>query len=69
MSVSIGKLAYECLGEEHPLQVLKSGAGYYIGTFSNEEGPVSRESEEYFRTENQATLALANGSWTQRSEP
>ncbi|EIX9082287.1 TPA: hypothetical protein PFE07_002572 [Kluyvera cryocrescens] len=47
------------------LQILKSGRGFYIGT-ANEMGPVSRESEEYFRTQAKATKALENGTWTQR---
>ena len=31
--------AKRILGEEHELRVLKSGAGYYIGTASDEDGP------------------------------
>lgn len=42
-----------------------SGRGYYIGT-ANNEGPVSRESEEYFRTCGSAVSALENSTWTQR---
>lgn len=48
MNNSTGILAAES-GFTLPLQVLKSGRGYYIGT-ANHEGPVSRESEEYFST-------------------
>ena len=48
-----------------PLEILKSGRGYYIGTQCC-EGPVSRESEEYFKKYEQAELALKNGTWTQR---
>ncbi len=44
-----------------PLEILKSGRGYYIGTQCS-EGPVSRESEKY----EQAERALKNGTWTQR---
>ncbi|WP_446498740.1 hypothetical protein [Escherichia coli] len=39
--------------------------GYYIGTQCS-EGPVSRESEEYFKKYEQAERALKNGTWTQR---
>ncbi|EIC4005151.1 hypothetical protein OHD41_19205 [Escherichia coli] len=48
-----------------PLQILSSARGYYIGT-QCDEGPVSRESEEYFRNYEQAVRALENGIWTQR---
>ncbi|ELV5049180.1 hypothetical protein SHB66_004670 [Salmonella enterica] len=64
MNNSTGILAAES-GFTLPLLVLKSGRGYYIGT-ANHEGPVSRESEEYFRTHNKAVLALITGSWAQR---
>lgn len=47
------------------LEILKSGRGYYIGTQCS-EGPVSRESEEYFKKYEQAERALKNGTWTQR---
>lgn len=50
------------------LQVLKSGAGHYIGT-ADETGPVSRESEEYWATREEADAALAAGRWTQRNWP
>ncbi|EPD6659021.1 hypothetical protein ACSC9L_004222 [Escherichia coli] len=46
-------------------QILSSARGYYIGT-QCDEGPVSRESEEYFRNYEQAVRALENGIWTQR---
>ncbi|WP_427880112.1 hypothetical protein [Escherichia coli] len=48
-----------------PLEILKSGRGYYIGTQCS-EGPVSRESEEYFKKYEQAERTLKNGTWTQR---
>jgi len=50
------------------LEVLRSGAGYYIGT-SDDEGPVSRESNEYFRSAKAAQAALASGKWTQKMYP
>lgn len=60
-----GKLAREELGERLPLEVLKSAAGFYLGTAS-EDGPVSRESLEYWPSSAQALHALAVGDWTQR---
>jgi len=50
-----------------PLQVLKSAAGFYIGT-ADEMGPMSRDSVEYWPTEDQAQTALDAGrdAWTQR---
>lgn len=66
----IGMLAYEILGQRLPLQVLKSAGGFYLGT-ANESGPVSRESLEYWPTNEAAADALAGGQecWTQRTEP
>ena len=64
---SIGKLALQYCAVRLRLEVLKSNAGFYIGTF--DDGPCSRESVEYFATKDQAERALAAGSWTQRSEP
>ena len=51
-----------------PLQVLKSNAGFYIGT-ADAEGPVSRDSAEYWRTASQAQTALDNNAFTQRETP
>lgn len=58
-----GKLA-ALIGRNLPLQVLKSNAGFYIGT-ADEEGPCSRESNEYWPSRDGADKALASGSWTQ----
>ena len=65
-----GKLAQEFAGLRLPLTVMRSAAGYYLGT-GDEEGPVSRESLEYWGTEAEAETALAsNGEgWTQRDTP
>ncbi|MCO2079432.1 hypothetical protein IPC264_20030 [Pseudomonas aeruginosa] len=60
-----GKLALAHLGLELPLQVLMSNAGFYIGTI-DEEGPVSRESAEYYPSRKLAQQALDNGTWSQR---
>lgn len=47
------------------LQVLKSNAGYYIGTMEDSGMPVSRESIEYFDTQTEAFSALRNNTFTQ----
>lgn len=66
--VKIGQLAKEYCNRELPLQVMKTNAGYYIGTCSD-EGPCSRESAEYWRHHSDAQEALDNGTFTQRDEP
>ncbi|HHQ4020317.1 TPA: hypothetical protein ACSPY6_001691 [Pseudomonas aeruginosa] len=58
-----GKRALAHLRLELPLQVLMSNAGFYIGTL-DEEGPVSRESVEYYSSRELAQQALDNGTWT-----
>ncbi len=63
-----GLLAKTYCDKELELGVYGSGAGFYIGTFSD-EGPCSRESNEYFRTREKAVAALANGEWTQKQYP
>lgn len=65
--VSGGLLAAKFAGLSLPLRVLRSDAGFYIGT-ANEEGPVSRESVEYFATAELAERALEQGSWSQREQ-
>ena len=64
-----GQLAHEILGVTLPVTVLQSGNGYYLGTHSPEEGPISRESLEYFPTAAAAAKALDTGDWTQRDHP
>lgn len=65
-----GKLALEHCGWRLPLQVLRSAAGFYLGTF-DESGPVSRESVEYWGSEAEAEAALASNppTWTQKEYP
>jgi len=63
-----GQLARTICNVSLPLEVQKSARGFYIGT-ANDEGPVSRESVEYWRTLQDAESALANGSWTQKTNP
>jgi hypothetical protein len=65
---AIGKLALECCNKILPLEVLKSNAGFYIGTVDI-EGPCSRESVQYFQTQEQAEAALETGKWTQKMYP
>lgn len=62
-----GLLALTYAGKRLPLQVLRSAAGHYIGTF--DDGPVSRESVEYFPTDEAARHALEIGAWTQQRHP
>lgn len=62
-----GLLALAYVGKSLPLQVLRSAAGHYIGTF--DDGPVSRESVEYFPTREAARHALETGAWTQLQHP
>lgn len=50
----------------YPIEVLRSGAGYYIGQFCPEEGPISRLSEQYWKKEADAQAALKSGNWTKR---
>ncbi|WJV25662.1 MULTISPECIES: hypothetical protein [Pseudomonas] len=63
-----GQLALIYSGQLLPLQILSSNAGYFIGTADN-EGPVSRESVEYFASRDQACRAFARGQWQQRDHP
>lgn len=67
-SVRVGALAKQFCGKSLPLQVLKSAAGWYIGT-ADEEGPCSRESVEYWSTQASADEALASGAWNQKPNP
>lgn len=61
-------LALAATGQKLPLQVLESQRGFYIGAADN-EGPVSRESEEYWPSSILAGEALQHGGWTQRARP
>lgn len=63
-----GQLAYCELGLILPVQVLRSAAGYYLGTLNEYDLPASRESVEYYNTQGQAERALASGNWTQRND-
>ena len=65
---SIGHLALVHVGKRLPLQVCHSAAGHYIGT-RDTEGPVSRESCQYFRSYAAAQRALERGGWSQLATP
>lgn len=65
---SFGQLALFYTGKFLPLQVLHSAAGHYIGT-RDSEGPVSRESCEYFRSQSAAERALQRSGWSQLANP
>ena len=56
-------------GYDLAIRVLSSRAGYYIGTFSETHGVVSRESREYYPTQQLAEEAFRKGTWTQRRNP
>ncbi|ABJ13856.1 hypothetical protein PA14OR_4835 [Pseudomonas aeruginosa] len=65
ITMQYGKLALAHLSLELPLQVLMNkNRAYYIGT-SDEEGPASRESVEYYPSRELAQQALDHGTWTQ----
>lgn len=64
-NTGFGRLSFEMDGIRRPLQILKSEKGYYLGTF-DDEGPVSRESNEYWLTQEIAADAFKSGNWTQK---
>jgi hypothetical protein len=64
----IGYLALTYVSQRLPLQVRQSAAGHFIGT-ADDNGPVSRESVEYFRSYEAAEQALSTGRWQQRLHP
>ncbi|WJV63465.1 hypothetical protein PCO86_05305 [Pectobacteriaceae bacterium CE70] len=59
-----GELALACCGKKMSLEVMKSRAGYYLGTSEN-TALFSRESVEYWRARGEAEDALRKGNWTQ----
>ncbi|WP_075258011.1 hypothetical protein [Herbaspirillum camelliae] len=65
---AVGYLALIYVGKRLPLQVCHSAAGHYIGT-TDAEGPVSRESVQYFRSYQTASQAMTTGHWQQRLYP
>ena len=64
----LGVLAKRWCDLELEVQVLRNGNGtYYLGTYDGE--PISRESQEYYRTCDEAEYALKNNTFTQRTNP
>lgn len=63
-----GFIAHTFMGVSLTNKVLKSGAGYYIGT-EQDGAPFSRESEEYYAEHDTAKQNLSDHTWTQRVEP
>ncbi|SEB14329.1 hypothetical protein SAMN05660964_03800 [Thiothrix caldifontis] len=61
-----GKIAQQ-YGYDLELTILKSNAGFYVGT-SKDYMPVSRESVEYYKTKELAQTALDTGTFKQRTE-
>lgn len=54
------------------LKVMKSAAGFYIGRSITEMGflmPYSRDSQEYYPTEEEAQRALSDNTYTRRDHP
>jgi hypothetical protein len=64
-----GYLTYAGCARRAELQVLKSQAGWYIGTVTEDGLPCARESREYWPSEELAFDALANDTWTQKNWP
>lgn len=62
-----GHLALVFCNKALPLKVLKSQAGFYIGTA--DDLPVSRECDRYWPTEKEAENALTTGDWQQLKNP
>lgn len=62
-TVATGALT-TCLdcGEELKPKVCRSGAGYYVGYWCQQDGPHSRESG-YYASSEAATLALKEGRY------
>lgn len=65
-AVQVGALA-RASGKEYPMEILQSVAGFYLGTYSYEDGPYTRESMEYWPTREKAKKAWDEGRWTQRT--
>ena len=66
----VGLLALQC-GKTLALEVYRSAAGFYLGTYAEDKecgfpAPFTRESQEYWPTAAKASAALESGSWTQR---
>ena len=57
-------------GFDLPLRVLSNGKGmFFIGTFKENFGIITKESKETWNKQFQAEDALCNGKWTRQSVP
>ena len=65
----LGKIAFDLAAEAAEVQPLSSAAGWYLGTLDEYGLPLSRESVEYWASEQEAMRALETGEWTQRAHP
>lgn len=63
-----GYLAYVYSGARLELEVLETRAGFYVGTV-RDDMPCSRESNEYYPSNEAALEALVNDTWTQKVAP
>ena len=54
-------------GHRRSIEVLKSAAGYYLGTTDGDGTPYSRESSDYWATAELARAALESGAWQGRN--
>ncbi len=61
-------LAVTILGEDVASEVCSSARGFYIGC-TDDQGPVARDSAEYWTTCIEAQKALDDHEWTQRLHP
>ena len=64
-----GYLAKSYSGVDMELRVMRSAAGYYLGTSDHDGSPFSRESQEYWPTFEQASDALHSDEWAQKLNP
>lgn len=67
IAAAASRAAHERAVADSEIKVCKSAAGYYLGRFG-EDGPIDRDSEEYWRKEEEASAALSNGKWTPRGQ-
>lgn len=65
----VGVLALQYCQIELPVKVMRSQAGYYIGTQNEDGAPCSRESVEYWTTHAEATQCLVKVTWRQKLFP
>lgn len=59
----------EDCGGDLPIDIYHSTAGYYIGQWCDIDGPYSRISQEYYKSEKLAQEALDNNTFTMRQHP